>query len=117
MGWTSRNKEDTVLLCGQARLPQEMAPPFLFVIFVVVEKRGGRVIKVSCCPTAPLLEKFLQKVMEERSLISDLEDILQEMEASFFGRMKRAVITAIKDLHKQFPDFLSPKAEGSLSDN
>lgn len=91
-----------VLLCSQARLPQEMTPPALFIIFVVAEKEEGRVLEVGCCPTAPLLERFLQEVMTGRSLVREMEDILQQVESRFFNRMKRAVLTAVKDLQTQF---------------
>jgi Domain of unknown function (DUF3870) len=98
-------KERTLIFGGQARLPKELSDNEVFQVMVAVEMDTGKVVEADFTPCPPLIMAMLRQMMIGMSLPNDVNDLLGEVERRLFHKSKKAAITAIKDLAREFREY------------
>ena len=96
----------TYIFGGQARLPKELSAVEVFQVIAHVEVSTGKVVEVDFVPCPPLIIGMLKQMMVGMSLQTDVNDLLVQIEQRLFHKSKKAVITAIKDLVREYREFL-----------
>lgn len=98
-------KEKTLIFGGQARLPKELSAAEVFQVMAAVEVDTGKVVETDFTPCPPLIMGMLKQMMVGMSLQNDVNDLLVEIEQRLFHKSKKAVITAIKDLVREYREY------------
>jgi hypothetical protein len=98
-------KGKTLLFGGQARLPKELSAAEVFQVMAAVELDTGKVLETDFTPCPPLIMGMLKQMMVGMSLQNDVNDLLNEIEQRLFHKCKKAVITAIKDLFREYKEY------------
>ena len=98
-------KEKTLIFGGQARLPKELSAAEVFQVMAAVELDTGKVVEADFTPCPPLIMRMLKQMMVGMSLQNDVSDLLNEIEQRLFHKSKKAVITAIKDLVREYREY------------
>ncbi len=97
-------KGKTMVFGGQARLPKELSNNEVLQAVVEIELSGGKVLEAEFSPCPELITGFLKKLMIGMTLPDDAEDLLQLIEQRLYYKGKKAVITAIKDLVREYKE-------------
>ena len=97
--------ERTLIFGGQARLPKEISANEVFQVIAEVDLQTGKVRDVDFTPCPPSIARMLKRLMVEMSMPDDVNDLLIEIEHRLFHKCKKAVITAIKDLVREFREY------------
>ncbi len=96
---------NTLIVGGQARLPKELSTGEVFQVVVELDQNTNKVLEASFSPCLPVIEKMLRQQMIGMSLDAEEHHILESIEQRLHHRNKRAVITAIKDLVREYKEF------------
>ena len=109
---------ETFIFGGQARLPKELSAVEVFQVIAHVEVPTGKVIEVDFMPCPSLIIGMLKQMMVGMSLQTDVSDLLVQIEQRLFHKSKKAAITAIKDLAREYREYLyrASKATHPLSE-
>lgn len=105
-------KEKTALFGGQARLPRELSNSEIFQAIGEVEIATGKVVSVEFSPCPPIIAALLGRLIVGMVLPDDLNDVLNEIDQRVFYKGKKAVITAIKDMGREFREFQYRASKG-----
>jgi Domain of unknown function (DUF3870) len=97
--------ERTLIFGGQARLPKELSDNEVFQVMVAVEVDTGKIVEADFTPCPPLIMGMLKQMMIGMSLPNDVNDLLAEVDRRLFHKSKKAAITAIKDLAREFREY------------
>lgn len=103
----------TFVFGGQARLPKEISAIEVFQVIAHVEVATGKVVEVDFMPCPTLITGMLRQMMVGMSLQSDVGDLLVQIEQRLYHKSKKAVITAIKDLVREYREFLYRASKAS----
>jgi hypothetical protein len=98
-------KDGALIFGGQARLPKELSAAEVLQAVAEVEISSGKVLAVEFNPCPPLIARMLKQMMVGMSLQNDVSDLLTEIEQRLFHKNKKAVITAIKDLFREYREY------------
>ncbi len=90
---------------GQARLSAELGAGEVFQIVTWVSFENQKITDVSCSPCLPLAEKFFKQLLIKKNLEEDIESILKSLQTRYHHRGKNAVLTALKEMHRQYMDY------------
>jgi hypothetical protein len=99
------NKDGALIFGGQARLPRELSATEVFQAIAVVETSSAKVLEVEFSPCPPLIARMLKQMMVGMSLQNDVSDLLTEIEQRLFHKNKKAVMTAIKDMFREYREY------------
>ena len=105
-------KGRTAFFGGQARLPKELSASEVFQAIAEVDLANGRVVEVEFYPCPDLMGRVLKQMMVGMVLPGDLEDLLQEIELRLYYKGKKAVLTAVKDMVREYKEYLYRAAKG-----
>ena len=94
-----------LVLGGQARLPKELSAGEVFQVVVELDPATVEVLEVSFAPCLPVIEKMLRQLMIGMNLETDVNDLLDEIEQRLHHKSKKAVMTAIKDLFREYREY------------
>jgi len=95
----------TLVIGGQARLPKELSPTEVFQVVVELNVERGEIVDCSFKPCLPTIEKILKKIMIGANLEKQGGEILEAVEKQLYHRSKKAVISAIKDLFREYREY------------
>ncbi|HUK57226.1 MAG TPA: DUF3870 domain-containing protein [Nitrospiria bacterium] len=98
-------KAGTFIFGGQARLPKELSAVEVFQVVAHIDVPTAKVVEVDFMPCPPLIVGMLRQMMVGMSLQNDVNDLLVEIEQRLFHKSKKAVITAIKDLVREYREY------------
>jgi hypothetical protein len=102
--WMS-STTNTLIVGGQARLPKELSTEEVFQVVVEVERDTHKVLEASFSPCLPVIEKMLRALMIGVRLDTEAMNILETLEQGLYHRNKRAIMTAIKDLVREYKEY------------
>jgi hypothetical protein len=105
------SKERTLIIGGQARLPKELSVGEVFQVVVELDPTKVEVLDVSFTPCVPVIEKMLRQLMIGMKLETDLNQVLDEIEQRLHHKSKKAVMTAIKDLVREYREYQFRKTQ------
>ena len=96
--------KNTIVVGGQARLPKELSANVVLTVMAVLERSTGKILEVDCQPCMNLVKGLLGDILLGKNVPDDLEMILSAMDDRLFFKGKRALMTAIKDLSREFQE-------------
>lgn len=96
---------NTLIVGGQARLPKELSTGEVFQVVVEVDRDTSKVLEASFSPCLPVIEKMLRQELIGVSLDTEASSILETIEKRLYHRNKRAVITAVKDVVREYKEY------------
>lgn len=97
--------EKTLIFGGQARLPKELSDNEVFQVIAAVEVDTGKIVEADFRPCPPLILEMLKQMMTGMSLPNDVNDLLVEVDRRLFHKSKKAAITAIKDMAREYREY------------
>lgn len=99
-----------MVIGGQARLPKELSEHAVLIILAKVAVQTGEILEVECSPSLDLVHGVLREAALGKKVPEDLELILNEIEGRLIFKGKRAILTAIKDLFREFHEHNSRRS-------
>lgn len=96
---------ETMFLTGYARLPAGITAAELYRVVGIgleVEAVTGRIVAAECTLATGVGRDFVRRILEGRSLETDLPAIFQEVERRYHGYAQKAVITALKTIQDKY---------------
>ncbi|NDI36896.1 DUF3870 domain-containing protein [Chengkuizengella sediminis] len=95
----------TVMLAGHAKLPQGMAASELhqtLTVTIEADKKYWVIIDASCTLATGHAQHFFGQLLKGYSLLEGTEPIIHRIEEHYYGKAQSALISAVKDAHKQY---------------
>jgi len=94
------SRQETIVVCGAARLPKEMArEESLGRLWVELELTTDdfKIIDFSCTMESRLGKKILRSALLGHEIEEGIDNAINELEKRFFSVIKRATIAALED--------------------
>ncbi|MCD5322852.1 MULTISPECIES: DUF3870 domain-containing protein [Pontibacillus] len=95
----------TYFIAGHARLPAGMAAQNMYdVLTITAEVDGtyGVILEANCTLATEHGRQFIGQLLKGFSLRHSLDEPIEEIRAYYLGKASNALISALKDLHKQY---------------
>jgi hypothetical protein len=73
-----------------------------FVLCFVVDRGTGGILACSSSTVMEITAQFLQSIFVGKSMITDSEKILSEIQNRYFGASQKAIIVAYRDAQRRF---------------
>ena len=99
------SEKQTIILSGQARLPKNLSAEEVIQIIIEMNPDTDEIIDVSCSPCSSVIDKFLRKLMTGKSMESGPADLLEAIENRFHHRSQKAILTALRDLFREYREY------------
>ncbi len=96
---------NTVFIAGHARLPSGMAAKNIYETLTItaeIDKKYGVIVSASCTLATEHGRQFIEFLLRGHSLADGVENIIDEITTHYRGKAGNALISAVKDLHKQY---------------
>jgi len=93
------------IFSGQAQLPNgsDLYESMKFITIIMeVDIETGTVLNSTVPLYCPLHSKFIENIVNGKSLDTDLDKILKEIERTVHTQTRRALINAIQTLHNRY---------------
>ncbi|MBI3611277.1 MAG: DUF3870 domain-containing protein [Nitrospirae bacterium] len=107
-----KHPDRTLFIGGSARLPKEISAVEVLQVIMEVEAATGKVLDAEFFPCSELVTRMLKQLVVGMSLPDDANEVLNEIELRLFHRSKKAVITAIKDLVREYREYQYRASKG-----
>lgn len=95
----------TIFLAGHAALPQGMAARSSFshlALVVKIDPKYSVIVEAACTLVTGPAEQHIREILIGRSLREGIEDIIEELKATYRGAGINAIIAALKDLYRTY---------------
>lgn len=102
----------TVFIAGHAKLPSGMAAKSIYdtlTITAEVDKKYGVIVTASCTLATLHGREFVQQLLRGHSLQDGIEKPVEEIRLHYLGKAGNALISALKDLYKQYDQYTLTK--------
>ncbi|MCD8116286.1 MAG: DUF3870 domain-containing protein [Oscillospiraceae bacterium] len=96
-----------VLLSGYAKLPSNTAAQKMYdqlVVVANVDFESGIVLEVDCTMATDLGRRFVSTMMRGYDLNRGPEPLLDAITAKYYGHLKKALLTAVKEICQHYSD-------------
>lgn len=103
---------NTIFIAGHAKLPSGMAAKSIYdtlTITAEVDKKYGVIITASCTLATLHGREFVQQLLRGHSLQDGIEKPVDEIRFHYLGKAGNALISALKDLYKQYEQYANVK--------
>ena len=100
---------ETLMIGGQARLPKELSLGEVFQTVVELDPSTNEVLDASFSPCSPIIERMLKQMMIGINLTTEVAGLLDTIEKRLHHRNKKAVITSIKDMAREYREYQDRK--------
>ncbi|WP_085993187.1 DUF3870 domain-containing protein [Oceanobacillus senegalensis] len=103
----------TVFIAGHARLPSGMAAKSIYdtlTITAEIDKKYGVIVAANCTLATEHGRDFVQRLLRGHSLQEGIEAPIQIVKRHYLGKAGNALVSALKDLQKQYEGYVG---EGS----
>ncbi|ASK61104.1 hypothetical protein CFK37_02290 [Virgibacillus phasianinus] len=101
---------NTIFIAGHAKLPSGMAAKSIYdtlTITAEVDKKYGVIVTASCTLATLHGREFVQQLLRGHSLKDGIEHPVDEISIHYLGKAGNALISALKDLYKQYEQYSS----------
>ncbi|MEN2465250.1 DUF3870 domain-containing protein [Ornithinibacillus sp. FSL M8-0202] len=108
---------NTVFIAGHARLPSGMAAQNMFETLTItaeIDRKYGVIVAASCTLATEHGRDFVQYLLRGYSLQDGIDEPIQTVKRHYMGKAGNAIVSALKDLHKQYELYLEKKKSASL---
>lgn len=96
---------NTILVTGVAKVSKDdpIASSYnVFFVTLILERDSGLVVDVTCNTARDMTKEFIRSIVVGRSLMTGLDEIIEELRTRFFGLVQKSLIVALKDAHNRF---------------
>ncbi len=96
-----------ILLAGYAKLPSNTTASKMFdqlVVVADVDYESGVVLDVDCSMATDLGKRFVLTLMKGYNLNTGIDNLLEEINLKYYGHLKRALLTAVREIGQQYAD-------------
>ncbi|MFD1929112.1 DUF3870 domain-containing protein [Sporosarcina siberiensis] len=96
---------NTIFVAGHARLPSGMAAKNLYETLTItaeLDKKYGVIVTASCTLATQHGQDFVHDLLKGHSLQDGIEKPIKDIEEHYLGKAGNALISALKDLYKQY---------------
>ena len=107
-----KHKGRSAFFGGQARLPKELSATEVLQAVAEVDLASGGIVDLDLTPCPELISRTLKQMMVGMTLPGDLDELIQVIEGRLFYKGKKAVVTAVKDMVREYKEYLYRAAKG-----
>ena len=103
---------NTVFIAGHARLPSGMAAQNMYETLTItaeIDKHYGVIIVASCTLATLHGQDFVHQLLRGYSLRDGIEKPIEVVKSHYLGKAGNAIISALKDLYKQYEQYVHSK--------
>ncbi len=96
-----------ILLAGYAKLPNNTTAQKMFdqmVVVADVDFESGIILDVDCTMATDLGKRFVLTIMKGYCLQNGVEALIDEITLKYYGHLKRALLTAIREIGRQYSE-------------
>lgn len=96
---------ETMFVAGHSRLPAGMAAKNVYetlTITVELERKYGVILEASCTLATEHGRDYIGRLLRGHSILHGVDDLVEEVKQSYYGKATNAIIAALADLHYQF---------------
>lgn len=100
---------NTVFIAGYARLPAGMAAKNVYdnlTITAEIDKTYGVIVAANCTLATEHGRDFVKQLLRGYSLQDGIEQPIAEIKEHYLGKANNALVSALRDLYKQYQQFL-----------
>lgn len=95
----------TVFIAGHARLPSGMAAKSIYETLTItaeIDKKYGVIVSADCTLATEHGRDYIQRLLKGYSLQEGIDLPVREVKENYLGKAGNALISALKDLYKQY---------------
>lgn len=103
-------RKGTFFMAGHARLPKGMAVRSVYetlTITIEADHKYHVIIEASCTLATEHGRDFIAQILRGYSLRDGIEEITQEISYHYQGKAQNAIVSALKDLYRQYTSYLN----------
>ena len=103
-----------ILLAGYAKLPSNTTASKMFdqlVVVADVDFESGIVLDVDCSMATDLGRRFVHTMMKGYNLNVGIDSLLEQINLKYYGHLKRALLTAVREIGQQYTDLRKENIE------
>ncbi|GGA88958.1 DUF3870 domain-containing protein [Ornithinibacillus halotolerans] len=107
---------NTVFIAGHSRLPSGMAAQNMYETLTItaeIDRKYGVIVAASCTLATEHGRDFVQQLLRGYSLQDGIDQPVKAIKSHYMGKASNAIISALKDLHKQYELYLEKKNENA----
>ncbi|MGK7379181.1 DUF3870 domain-containing protein [Planococcus sp. 1R117A] len=96
---------NTIFIAGHSRLPSGMAAQNIYETLTItaeVDKKYGVIVTASCTLATAHGQEYIHQLLRGYSLQDGIEEPIAKLKSHYLGKAGNALISALKDLHKQY---------------
>jgi hypothetical protein len=105
---------NTIFIAGHARLPSGMAAQNMYETLTItaeIDKNYGVIVTASCTLATLHGQEFVQQMLKGYSLQDGIDKPIEIVRNHYLGKAGNALISALKDLYKQYGTYIEMKGE------
>ena len=102
-----------VFLSGYAKLPDNTTAQKLYdhlVVVVTAQVPDGKILDADCTMATGLGRQFIQELLTGYDLNRGPEPLLDMLNRSYYGHLRKALQTCLKNICTQFSDLMRKEA-------
>ncbi|KOO49840.1 DUF3870 domain-containing protein [Viridibacillus arvi] len=103
---------NTIFIAGHARLPSGMAAQNIYETLTItaeIDKKYGVIVAASCTLATQHGKSFVEQLLRGHSLQDGITQPLEAVKIHYLGKAGNALMSALKDLYKQYESHKSTK--------
>lgn len=107
---------NTVFIAGYARLPAGMAAKSVYdtlTITAEIDKHYGVIVAANCTLATEHGRNYVQNLLRGYSLQDGITTPVADVNKHYLGKAGNAIASALKDLHKQYENYVKGKSDPS----
>lgn len=96
--------KNTVFITGYAKLPEGITAKEMYKVICIgllLDSSTGRIVDADCTLATATARAMVKDILAEKN-INHIDEIIQEIEARYWGHAKKAVIAATKMCSERF---------------
>lgn len=110
---------ETIFWVGHARLPEGMPAKSIYDTMGLALETDSRyyvVLRASCTLVTAHGQEFIEGLLIGHSLLDGIVPLIDSVETYYMGKGKRAIISCLKDISKQFNESRRPDRTNDLEE-
>ncbi len=96
---------NTIFIAGHSRLPSGMAAKSVYdtlTITAEIDRKYGVILSAGCTLATEHAREYVSQLLKGYSLKDGIDELIAIVKNHYFGKAEAALISALRDLHKQY---------------
>ena len=96
---------NTIFIAGHSRLPSGMAAQNVYETLTIpaeIDKKYGVILIASCTLATEHGREYIHQLLRGHSLQDGIDEPIEQLKTYYLGKAGNALISALKDLYKQY---------------